>query len=75
MATVQVQVRLPKELAKQIDKWIEEGKFVNRSDAIKAIVSFSYERDKTLKFCELLERRSREAAKKPEKLVPLEKIR
>ncbi len=75
MTTVQVQVRLPEELAKQIDKWIKEGKFVNRSDAIKAIVSFYNERDKTQKFYELLERRSREASKKPEKLVPLEKIR
>ena len=75
MATVQVQVRLPKELAKQIDRWIEEGKFINRSDAIKAIVSFYNERDKTRKFYEMLERRSREAREKPERLVPLEKIR
>ena len=60
MATVQVQVRLPKELAKQIDKWVHEGKFINRSDAIKAIVSFYNERNKTRKFNELLERTSRE---------------
>ena len=74
MTTVQVQVRLPEELARQIDKWVQQGKFVNRSDAIKAIVSFYNERDKTRKFLELLEKRSREAKAKPERLVPLEKI-
>jgi Arc/MetJ-type ribon-helix-helix transcriptional regulator len=74
MPTVQVQVRLPEELAKQIDRWVQEGKFINRSDAIKAIVSFYSERDKTRKFYELLERRSKEAREKPEKLIPLEKI-
>ncbi len=74
MTTVQVQVRLPEELAKQIDKWVQQGKFVNRSDAIKAIVSFYNEQDKTRKFFELLERRGREAKEKPERLVPLEKI-
>jgi len=74
MATVQVQVRLPEELAKQIDKWIQEGKFVNRSDAIKAIVSLYSEREKTREFYAMLERRSREAREKPEKLIPLEKL-
>jgi len=74
MATVQVQVRLPVELASQIDEWVKEGKFINRSDAIKAIVTFYNEREKTRKFFELLEKRSREAREKPEKLVPLEKI-
>lgn len=75
MPTVQVQVRLPEELAKQIDRWIEEGKFVSRSEAVKAIVSFYNEREKTRKFYELLERRSKEAKEEPESLVPLEKIR
>ena len=75
MPTVQVQVRLPEELAKQIDKWIEEGKFINRSDAIKAMVSFYNEREKTQKFYEMLRKRSREARERPQRLVPLEKIR
>ncbi len=75
MPTVQVQVRLPEELAKQIDRWIEEGKFVSRSEAVKAIVSFYNEREKTRKFYELLEKRSKEAKEEPESLVPLEKIR
>ncbi len=75
MATVQVQVRLPQELAKQIDKWIEQGKFVNRSDAIKVIVTFYNERERTRKFFEMLEKRTKEAKGRPERLVPLEKIR
>jgi Arc/MetJ-type ribon-helix-helix transcriptional regulator len=75
MPTVQVQVRLPEELAKQIDRWIQEGKFVSRSEAVKAIVSFYNEREKTRKFYELLEKRSKEATEKPERLVALEKIR
>jgi len=74
MTTVQVQVRLPKELAWQLDRWVAEGKFVNRSDAIKAIVSLYSERERTRKFYEMLERRSKEAKEKPERLVPLEKI-
>ncbi|MFI5421190.1 MAG: ribbon-helix-helix domain-containing protein [Nitrososphaerales archaeon] len=74
MATVQVQVRLPEGLAKQIDKWISEGKFLNRSDAIKAIVTFYNEREKTRQFLEMLEKRSKEAREKPEKLIPLETI-
>ncbi len=74
MTTVQVQVRLPEELARQLDKWVGEGKFVNRSEAIKAIVSLYTEREKTRKFYEMLEARSKEAREKPERLVPLKKI-
>jgi Arc/MetJ-type ribon-helix-helix transcriptional regulator len=74
MTTVQVQVRLPEELARQLDKWVEEGKFVNRSDAIKAIVSLYNERERTRKFYEMLESRSKQAREKPERLVPLDKI-
>lgn len=74
MATVQVQVRLPEELARQIDRWVDEGKFLNRSDAIKAIVTFYNEREKTRTFFAMLERRSEDAREKPEKLIPLETI-
>jgi Arc/MetJ-type ribon-helix-helix transcriptional regulator len=74
MTTVQVQVRLPVELAKQIDKWVGEGKFVSRSDAIKAIVAFYSERENTRKFYEMLEKRRKESSEHPERLVPLEKI-
>ena len=74
MATVQVQVRLPEELARQIDKWVGEGKFVSRSDAVKAIVALYNERENTRKFYEMLEKRRKESREHPERLVPLEKI-
>lgn len=69
-----VEVRLPEELARQIDEWVSEGKFLNRSDAVKAIVSFYNEREKTRKFLAMLGKRGREAREKPQKLVLLESI-
>ncbi|MGO8806216.1 MAG: ribbon-helix-helix domain-containing protein [Candidatus Bathyarchaeia archaeon] len=68
----QVQLRLPAEMIAEIDIWVEEGKFKSRSDAIKTIISLYEEREKTRKFYELLNKRSEEAKKNPEKLVPLE---
>ena len=58
----------------EIDCWISEGKFKNRSDAIKTIISLYEEREKTRKFYELLYRRSQEAKKQPKRLVPLEEV-
>jgi len=69
---VQVQLRLPEEMVAEIDAWVTEGKFKNRSDAIKTIISLYEEREKTRKFYELLQKRSEEAKKQQEKLVPLE---
>ncbi len=68
----QVQLRLPDEMIAEIDRWVEEGRFKSRSDAIKTIISLYEEREKTRKFYELLNKRSEEAKKHPEKLVPLE---
>jgi Arc/MetJ-type ribon-helix-helix transcriptional regulator len=68
----QVQLRLPAEMIAEIDSWVEEGKFKSRSDAIKTIISLYEEREKTRKFYELLNKRSEEAKKNSEKLVPLE---
>jgi len=67
----QVQLRLPEEMIAEIDNWVAEGKFKSRSDAIKTIISLYEEREKTRRFYELLNRRSEEAEKHPEKLVPL----
>ena len=67
----QVQLRLPEEMIAEIDNWVAEGKFKSRSDAIKTIISLYEEREKTRSFYELLNRRSEEAEKHPEKLVPL----
>jgi Arc/MetJ-type ribon-helix-helix transcriptional regulator len=67
----QVQLRLPEEMIAEIDGWVAEGRFKSRSDAIKTIISLYEEREKTRRFYELLDKRSEEAKKHPEKLVPL----
>lgn len=68
----QVQLRLPEEMIAEIDCWVAEGRFKSRSDAIKTIIALYEEREKTRKFYELLNKRSEEAKKHPEELVPLE---
>jgi len=69
---MQVQVRVPKNLLKVLDEWIEEGMFKSRSDAIRIVLSQYEEREKTRGFYKLLTKRSREAEEHPEDLVPLE---
>jgi Arc/MetJ-type ribon-helix-helix transcriptional regulator len=68
----QVQLRLPEKTIAQIDCWVAEGKFKSRSDAIKTIISLFEERENTRKFYELLNKRSEDAKKHPDKLIPLE---
>jgi Arc/MetJ-type ribon-helix-helix transcriptional regulator len=68
----QVQLRLPEKMIAEIDCWVAEGRFKSRSDAIKSILTFYEEREKTREFYTLLLKRSEEAKKRPEKLVPLE---
>lgn len=68
----QVQLRLPEKMITEIDCWISEGRFKSRSDAIKTIISLYEEREKTRQFYDLLHKRSQEAKKQQEKLVPLE---
>jgi len=70
----QVQVRMPEKLVREIDRWVAEGRFKSRSDAIKTIVVMYEERERTREFYKMLVERSREAREKPEILVPLEEI-
>jgi Arc/MetJ-type ribon-helix-helix transcriptional regulator len=70
----QVQLRLSEKTLEEIDRWVAEGKFKSRSDAIKSIISLYEEREKTREFYKLLLRRSEEAKKHPERLVPLEEV-
>ncbi len=72
MATTQVQVRIPKEMVDEIDRWISEGKFTSRSEAIKTIVALYNERERTRKFYQTLLKRSEEARKSPESLLPFD---
>ena len=70
----QVQLRLSEKTLEEIDRWVSEGRFKSRSDAIKSIISLYEEREKTREFYKLLLRRSEEARKHPERLVPLEEV-
>jgi Arc/MetJ-type ribon-helix-helix transcriptional regulator len=74
MATTPVQVRIPREMLKEIDGWVEEGRFANRSEAVKTIVTLYNERERTRTFYEMLSNRSREAKDHPEDLLPLEEL-
>jgi len=71
---VQVQLRLSKKTLEEIDRWVAEGQFKSRSDAIKTIISLYEEREKTREFFKMLVKRSEEAKKHPETLIPLEEL-
>jgi Arc/MetJ-type ribon-helix-helix transcriptional regulator len=70
----QVQLRLPEKVLEEIDRWVAEGRFKSRSDAIKSIISFYEERERMREFFRMLLRRSEEARKHPEALVSLEEF-
>ena len=70
----QVQLRLSEKTLEEIDRWVAEGRFKSRSDAIKSIISLYEEREKTREFYQMLVKRSEEARKHPERLVPLEEV-
>lgn len=71
----QVQLRISEGTIEEIDKWVTEGRFKSRSDAIKTIISFYQEREKTLGFYKMLVERSKEAKEKPGLLIPLEELK
>jgi Arc/MetJ-type ribon-helix-helix transcriptional regulator len=74
MTTVQVQVRVPKKIVEEIDRWISEGRFATRSEAIKTILALHQETERTRKFYETLIERSEQARKQPKSLIPLGRI-
>ena len=57
----------------RIDQWVKEGRFKDRSEAIRTIIALYEEREKTREFYEMLAKRSREAKEKPDILILLEK--
>jgi Arc/MetJ-type ribon-helix-helix transcriptional regulator len=69
---VQVQLRVPEQTVKEIDEWVEDGKFRSRSDAVKTIIALYEERVKTMEFFRMLMKRSKEAEERPEILIPLD---
>ena len=70
----QVQLRLPEKMLAEIDSWVSQGRFKNRSDAIKSIIALYEEREKTREFFKLLHSRSVQTKKHPETLVPIEEV-
>ncbi len=70
----QVQLRLPQKTLEEIDQWVAEGRFKSRSDAIKAMIAFYEEREKTCEFFKILVKRSEEARRQSESLVRLEEF-
>jgi Arc/MetJ-type ribon-helix-helix transcriptional regulator len=70
----QVQLRLAHETLEEIDRWVAEGRFKSRSDAVRTIISFYEEREKTREFLKMLMKRSEETRKHPESLIPLEEL-
>ena len=71
---VQVQLRIPEQTVKEIDEWVEEGKFRSRSDAVKTIIALYEEKVKIMEFFKMLMKRSKEAEDKPEILIPLDDV-
>lgn len=70
----QVQLRLSQKTLEEIDQWVAEGRFKSRSDAVRTMISFYEEREKTREFLKMLVKRSEEAKKHPEVLIPLEEL-
>ncbi len=65
-------MRLPKKMIEEIDRWVKEGQFKSRSDAIRTIISLYEERVRTREFLAMLNSRSEDAEERPETLIPLE---
>lgn len=74
MRTVSVQVRLPKRIAEELDRWVAKKVFMSRSDAVRSIITFYDERQKTIAFYNMLVKRSEESKRNPEELVPLDDV-
>ncbi len=68
-----VQLRMPEQMIKYLDKEITLGKFNNRSEAIKLIVYEYVQKEKTKKFIEEIDKRSKDANKK-ENLIALKDL-
>lgn len=62
---------MPKGMVEDIDKWIDEGRFSSRSEAIKMIIARFQEIEKTRAFYNMLMERSSEAEEKPEIMTRL----
>jgi len=66
---------MPEKVVKDIDRWIVEGRFASRSEAIKTIIVLYQERERTRQLYEMLLGRSKESEEKPETLLSLEEVK
>lgn len=71
----QVQLRLPETVVKEIDKYVKEDRFRNRSDAIKTMIELYEERERTRNFLSMLLERKKEIEIKPKILISLDDIK
>lgn len=58
----------------EIDRWVADGRFSSRSEAVKTIVALYNERERTRRFYEMVSKESEGARKHPESLIPLKDI-
>jgi Arc/MetJ-type ribon-helix-helix transcriptional regulator len=70
----QVQLRLSRETLEKLDRWVSEGKFKSRSDAVRTIIGFYEEQERTREFLKMLMKRSEQARKHPESPVSHEEV-
>jgi len=75
MKQIPVQLRVPETLVREIDRWVREGRFRSRSDAIRTILALYQERERTREFYRMLVERSEEARRNPRILIPLEELK
>jgi len=68
---IQVLLKLPSKMIEDIDRWVKEGRYKNRSDTINTILSIHEEREKTRDFLAMLNLRRKDAKKNPEILLSL----
>jgi len=61
-------------LVESIDASVKQGVFASRSDAIKTMIAFYEEREKTKRFLTMLSRESEYARAHPEELVSLDEL-
>jgi Arc/MetJ-type ribon-helix-helix transcriptional regulator len=65
---------MPDEAVEKIDKMVDQGVFKNRSDAIKSMIEYYQEREKTMNFLKMIVDRSKEAGEKPEILISIDDV-
>jgi Arc/MetJ-type ribon-helix-helix transcriptional regulator len=63
-----VQLRLSRRTLEITDRWVDDGKFKSRSDAMKPVIRFYEEREETRELLKMLMKHSQEARENPKEL-------